>query len=61
MEEKKAGKEAPDARARLVRERRERRRLVDWARSVGRLAGPCAGLLRGQLGFGPVWKMLRGI
>jgi hypothetical protein len=43
-----------DRRALRVRERRERRRLVVWARSVGRLAGPCAGLLRGRSGFGPV-------
>jgi hypothetical protein len=37
-----------------VRERRERRRTVVWARSVGRLARPCAGLLRGRSGCGPV-------
>jgi hypothetical protein len=55
------GKAQDDGRALRVRERRERWRPVVWARSVGQLARPCAGLLRGRSGCGPVsGKRLRG-
>jgi hypothetical protein len=33
---------------------------VVWARSVGRLAGPCAGLLRGRSGCGLVLEKVEG-